>query len=144
MGAHVSVPMYQRTLPQRYRLVGLRCASCGMVIFPPKGACPACRGTDLREQALSGEGKLYSFTVIEGSAAPPEFSDQANAVGRYVVGVVELDEGPRVIAQVAAPPEGLELGMPVRAVLRRLYVQEGVIRYGYKFVPRARTGSGTA
>lgn len=138
MGAHVSVPMYQRTVPQRYRLVGIRCTRCGAVIFPPKGACPGCRGTEFAEQVLSGRGKVYSFTVIEGAVSPPEFTDQARALGRYVVGVVELEEGPRVIAQIACPPEGLELGLPVKAVLRRLYVQEGVIRYGYKFAPYGR------
>lgn len=137
MGAHVSVPMYQRTLPQRYRLVGSKCTGCGAVLFPPKAVCPRCRGVDLEEYELSGRGNLYSFTVVEGSSAPPEFSDQANAVGRYVVGVVELEEGPRVIAQVVCPVDALQLGLPVQAVFRRLYVQEGVIRYGYKFVAGA-------
>jgi uncharacterized OB-fold protein len=30
-------------------------------------------------------------------------------------------------------PHRLEIGMAVRATIRRLYEQEGVIRYGYKF-----------
>jgi uncharacterized OB-fold protein len=32
-------------------------------------------------------------------------------------------------------PDALEIGMKLRAVVRRLYDQEGVLRYGAKFVP---------
>ncbi len=32
-------------------------------------------------------------------------------------------------------PKDVRIGMPVRMVFRRLYTQEGVARYGFKFVP---------
>jgi uncharacterized OB-fold protein len=37
--AHVSVPMYWRTIPQRYKMMGQKCKKCGSVNFPPKGVC---------------------------------------------------------------------------------------------------------
>ncbi|HHY95041.1 MAG TPA: Zn-ribbon domain-containing OB-fold protein [Firmicutes bacterium] len=136
MGAHVSVPMYQRTVPQRYRLQGLRCRHCGTVIFPPRAVCPACRGAELEPYPLSGRGKIYSFTVIQAGGAPPEFAAQAEALGSYAVALIDLEEGPRVIAQMTGcDPASLRLGIPVEAVFRRVYVQEDVIRYGYKFRP---------
>ena len=128
-------------------------------MFPPKVVCPECGGHSFEAASLSGRGRIYSFTVIAGGGAPPEFEWQANAVGSYVVGLVELEEGPRIIAQIvgvdpraamAAPlfedsafedsggssgDKGKRslIGLPVKAVIRKVYEQEGVIRYGYKF-----------
>ncbi len=136
MGAHVSVPMYQRTITQRYRLEGTRCGRCQRVGFPPRGVCPACGGHDFSPVRLTGRGRVHSFTVIQGGGAPPEFAAQAQATGSYVVALVDLEEGPRVVGQLTGcDPGSVRLDMPVEAVLRRLYVQEDVIRYGYKFRP---------
>jgi len=40
--AYVSVPSWQRTVPQRHRLVAGRCPNCGALNFPPDGACRGC------------------------------------------------------------------------------------------------------
>jgi len=137
VGAHISVPMYQRAVPQRYRLVGLRCRNCGRVNFPPKGVCRYCGvGADFEECRLSGRGTVHSWTLIAGAGAPPEFAAEAACKGSYPVVLVELDEGPRIIAQMVDPPEeGPRIGMRVEAVFRRIYEEEGVIRYGFKFRP---------
>ena len=58
--------------------------------------------------------------------------------GLYAVAIIKLDEGPLVVAQLTdckAAPESFYIGMPVQAVVRRLYEQEGFIRYSYKFRP---------
>ncbi len=134
--AHVSVPMYWRTIPQRYRLVGHKCTRCGVVNFPPKGVCKAClASSEFQEVPLSGRGRIYTFTTIGAGGAPPEFADQERASGSYSVAIVELEEGPRVIGQLAdADPKAVAIGTPVRAELRRIYSEEGVVRYGFKFV----------
>ena len=105
--------------------------------FPPKAACKSCGqlGT-LDDFALSGRGRVYSYTVIAGAGAPPEFTAEAACKGSYPVVLVELEEGPRIMAQMIEDPEGgPKIGMPVEAVVRRIYVEEDVIRYGYKFRP---------
>ena len=137
MGAHISVPMYQRSLPQRYRLIGLQCQQCGEVNFPPKGTCKYCRAsTQFTEVPLSGKGHVYTYTIIAGGGAPPEFTDQALIQGSYPVAVVQLEEGPRIMAQlVEVERDEIRIGMPVEAVFRRIYEEEGVIRYGCKFRP---------
>lgn len=137
MGAHISISMYQRAIPQRYRLVGRRCRACGKINFPPKAVCKYCqRGSSFEDVQLSGRGAVYSFTVIAGGGAPPEFAAEARCKGSYPVLIVELEEGPRVIGQMVNPPEaGINIGMPVKAVFRRIYEEEGVIRYGFKFRP---------
>ena len=135
--AHVSVPMYWRTIPQRYKLIGHKCKKCGSVNFPPKGVCKYCNASsEFAEVRLSGRGKVYTFTLIGAGGAPPEFAEQEKAGGVYPVTIVELDEGPKVIGQMAdVNPKDVTIGMPVRAELRRIYEEEGVVRYGFKFVP---------
>lgn len=137
MGAHISIPMYQRAVPQRYRLAGQKCKNCGKVNFPPKAVCKYCQsGAEFENIQLSGRGTVYSYTVIAGGGAPPEFSEEARCKGSYPVAVVELEEGPRIIAQLINPPEeGITVGMKVEAVFRRIYQEEGVVRYGFKFRP---------
>jgi uncharacterized OB-fold protein len=59
----------------------------------------------------------------------------------YLVGMVRLEEGPLVSAQLA-DAEGVDLaiGMPVEMVTRRLRDadEHGYIVYGYKFRPLLR------
>ena len=75
--AHVSVPMYWRTIPQRYRLVGQKCKKCGAVNFPPKGVCKYCSASsEFDEVQLSGKGKVHTFVLISAGGAPPEFAEQ--------------------------------------------------------------------
>ncbi|NHM26382.1 Zn-ribbon domain-containing OB-fold protein [Desulfofundulus sp. TPOSR] len=138
MGAHISIPMYQRAVKQRYRLVGLKCLKCGKINFPPKAGCKYCGNFDQFEEAqLSGKGKVYSYTIIAGAGAPPEFSEEAAYRRFYPVVLVELDEGPRIVAQlVDVEKDQVEIGMPVELVIRRIYTEEDVIRYGYKFRPQ--------
>ena len=137
MSAHISIPMYTRSISQRYRLVGLKCKECGKVNFPPKAVCMYCRkGSAFDEAELSGRGKVYTYTVVAGPGAPPEFIEEAVVRGTYPVVLVELAEGPRIAAQmVDCDPAAVEIGMEVEAIVRRIYVEEGVIRYGFKFRP---------
>ena len=52
--------------------------------------------------------------------------------------MVQTDDGVMITAQlVDVEFDKVQIGMPVRAVLRKLSTdgESGVIRYGYKFVP---------
>jgi len=85
---------------------------------------------------LKGRGKIYSYTIISAGGAPPEFSEQERLAGSFGVAIVELEEGPRVIAQMTdCKPGELSVGTNVEAVFRRIYEDDGVIRYGIKFRP---------
>jgi hydroxymethylglutaryl-CoA synthase len=129
--------MYWRTIPQRYRLVGQKCKKCGHINFPPKGVCKYCSASsEFDEVQLSSRGKVHTFVLISAGGAPPEFADQEKAGGQYPVAIVEFAEGPKVIGQIAdVDPKEVKIGMPVKAELRKIYSEEDVIRYGFKFVP---------
>ncbi|MFX1449689.1 MAG: Zn-ribbon domain-containing OB-fold protein [Promethearchaeota archaeon] len=134
--AHVSVPKYWKTLPQKYRLVAGKC-KCGHLNFPPRIICKKCGKSDSQEEVeLKGHGKVYSFTIIGRGAAPPEFAKMQKKCGPYAIAVVELDEGQKINVQLTdCDPFEVKIGMPVTPVFRQIYEQESVIRYGLKFRP---------
>ncbi|MBE2182140.1 MAG: Zn-ribbon domain-containing OB-fold protein [Anaerolineae bacterium] len=79
---------------------------------------------------FSGKGEIYSFTVVQ--EPPAGFEDQSP----YVLGLVKLDEGRLVTAQITDIDEnGIAIGDRVEMVTRRLTAEgeRGVIIYGYKF-----------
>ncbi|SHH70096.1 zinc ribbon domain-containing protein [Halobaculum gomorrense] len=144
-GAAVSAPTWRRSIPARYRLRAGRCPACDALVFPPEGACPDCRAlVDYESVRLPPAGVVETVTGVSPGGAPPEFARQAERGGDYAVAIVRFErEGARVSApmQVAdADPDSVASGDLVRAVFRRIYVQEGVIRYGRKALPAAEDG----
>jgi len=131
----MELPRYHRLRAPYYRLEGTACPPCARRYFPPRGVCPACHGTGLPSFAFSGRGTLYSWSRVlqpsrgYGSMAP------------YLVGMIRLEEGPLVSAQLA-DAEGVDLtiGMPLEMVTRKLRDadEHGYIVYGYKFRPLLR------
>ena len=96
--------------------------------------CLKCGSKEFEDYPLKGIGTLFTFTVIAKGAAPTEFDDQQAMTGDLLVGIVALEEGPKVAAQLTdLKADDLYIGMPLKMVFRRLYEQEGVIRYSFKF-----------
>jgi uncharacterized OB-fold protein len=135
--AYVSIPTYWKTIPQRYSLIGSKCKNCGTINFPPRDICIECgKKVERAPLRLKGQGKIYSHTIICAGGAPPEFSEQERLGGSFGVAVIELEEGPKIVAQMAdCKPSELSIGMKVEAVFRRIYEDDDVIRYGVKFRP---------
>jgi uncharacterized OB-fold protein len=93
-----------------------RCAGCQRFQFPPRGFCVGCHQGPLRWERASGAGKIYSLTVcyLAGTAEMSESTP-------FVVGLVELDEGVRILAPLELPVEAAEpaaIGTPVIARFR--------------------------
>jgi uncharacterized OB-fold protein len=85
-------------------LEGRRCAECGKVVVEGKRPCPFCGSQGGTAVQLSGRAELLSWTVIR--VAPARFATEAP----YTVGVLRLDEGPRLTARVEGDPEQLAIG----------------------------------
>ncbi|MFB6093669.1 MAG: Zn-ribbon domain-containing OB-fold protein [Halanaeroarchaeum sp.] len=136
MGAYISIPTWWRSLPSRYRLMVGECPECGAVNFPPEGACNSCIAVvEYDEFEAAGTGEIAAKTIVEGGA-PPEFQELIDRQGSIGVVVVDLDEGARVPGMLTdVDPAEVTRGDRVEAVLRRLYTQEGIPRYGFKFRP---------
>lgn len=139
-GAHVSLPSWQRTLPQRYRLIAGRCPECGSIAFPPEGACHSCQNrVEFQSFELPPTGEIVAVTVIGQGGAPPEFVEQQQRDGPFAVAIVEItsDGGSvRIPGQLTdCDPQEPAVGDSVTATVRRIYEVEGVTRYGLKFAP---------
>lgn len=127
-----SVARFWRKIPQRYNLAGTQCTTCGRYFFPPRYLCPDCRRAGkIREHRFSGRGKVVTYTVIRSA------SEQFEQMTPYVLAIVQLDEGPRLTAQLVCSPDEARIGMRVRPVFRRISAdgESGVIHYGTKFAP---------
>ena len=129
----MEIPRHWRLKKQRYALVGEVCPHCEAKIFPPRDVCPHCSGEAKTPYQFSGQGEVYSYTVMND--APAGFEENTP----YTVAVVKLAEGPMVTAQLTdLGEEPVKIGMPVEMVTRRIRSDgndRGMIVYGYKFRP---------
>ena len=126
-----SIPLTWRRIPERYRIIGVKCETCNAHYFPRRSICPKCRRKGkLSELEFSGKGKVYSFTEI---SAPPEgFEDQIP----YILAIIELEEGAKLTAQIVdAHNDDVKIGSKVEQVFRVIQRDdpEGPVHYGFKF-----------
>jgi uncharacterized protein len=75
-----------------------RCTACGDLRIYPKPVCAACHHDGSEPAAVSGIGKVYTFTVVH-RAPTPEFKPEAP----YVIALIDLEEGVRAPARLKAP-----------------------------------------
>ncbi len=126
-----AIPLTWRKIPERYRLLGMKCETCGSHYFPKRSICPKCRRKGkLSEVQYSGKGKVFSFTEV--TAPPDGFEDQVP----YILAVIELDEGARLTAQIVdAHKADVKIGSRVEQVFRVIQKDnpEGLVHYGFKF-----------
>ncbi len=85
-----------------------KCGGCGELRHPPGPMCPSCHETRPEYTVASGLGEVYSYVVHHHPPVPGRTTP-------YVVALVELAEGVRVLAElVDVPPAGVHIGLPVR------------------------------
>jgi uncharacterized OB-fold protein len=86
------------------------CTACGRGAFPPAPGCPHCGDESSAVVVSSGVATLYTWTVCHVAFAP-----ELAAEVPYVVGVVDLPEGARIVARLEeVAPSELRDGMAVR------------------------------
>ena len=91
----------------RGELLIQRCTSCGKLRHPPRPMCPNCQSLEWDTVRSNGNGEVYSF-VVPHHPQVPSFEYP------YVVAVVELEEGTRLISNVVdIDPADVQIGMPV-------------------------------
>ena len=101
---------------QEHKLMGSRCEACDETFVPPRPICPHCHGETMAWAEMSGVGTLAAFTAVYiGPTAMIEAGyDRKNP---YMTGVVKLDEGPMISAQIlgldATQPDLDAIGTPL-------------------------------
>jgi len=123
---------------EEVRLKGVRCKSCGVVLFGTRRACENCGGRELEELALSTRGKIWSFT-IQRYPPPPPFklgSTKREEWKPRTIAWIDLPEGARILGIVDCKPEEARIGMEVELVIEKGWEDEaGNEVLIYKFKP---------
>lgn len=104
------------------------CNDCDAITMNPSPACSACFGPNLRWEASSGKGSVYSYTVV-WRPQTPDFEVP------YVPAIIEMEEGfPLMSSIVGCDVEEIEVAMLVEAVFVKMS-DEITLAY---FVPEGR------
>lgn len=82
------------------QLLMQRCADCRHLFYYPRRLCPACGGTHLSWEASGGLGRIYSYSEVMVAFQGPHWQSQVP----YIVVLVDLDEGPRMLSRWVGPP----------------------------------------
>lgn len=89
-----------------------RSISTGAYIFYPRFAMPGSGEIDLEWVEASGNGSVYSTTVVRS---------RPDKGGDYNIALIDLAEGPRMMSRVVdVEPAAVRIGMRVRAKIREL------------------------
>jgi uncharacterized protein len=91
-----------------------RCPACDTLRHPPGPMCPKC-GADKPDYVVAaGRGDVFSYVVHHHPKVPGKTLP-------FVVALVELDEGVRMIGElIDVDPAAVEIGLPVEVALTRI------------------------
>jgi uncharacterized OB-fold protein len=121
---HITRPFWEGTAVGELRMQ--TCGECGVMRFPPRPMCPRCQSLEVRWQAVSGRGEIWSFVVPHPPLLPAFM-----AVAPYNVIIVALEEDPelRMVGNLLASPDGeineidpatIRIGEPVEVVFQHV------------------------
>lgn len=97
---------------KRHELALQRCARCLEFRYFPRPICPFCLDERYDWQATSGKGQVWTYTVIHRAPSAAFRKDVP-----FVLAVVELAEGPRMMTNIiGTPPSNVYIGLPVEVV----------------------------
>ena len=90
-----------------------QCGACGLLAHPPVVRCPACGSYEFGYQISNGKAKLHAFVE-------PVYPQMPFMTYPYVVGLVDLDEGTRLLTNIVhCPPEHVKIGMDLDLVFQQ-------------------------
>ncbi len=109
------------------RLMMQKCAACGTLDFHPKPWCVECGERRLEWVEVRKTGTVYSYSVATAVMMNlPGWKGELP----LVLGMIDLDDGPRLYAQlVDCPPEAVRIGMRVQADFAPIDDEAGVPRF---------------
>lgn len=102
------------SLNERGELSIQQCDECEELRHPPVPMCPDCNSLHWSPKVMGGHGIVHSYVVLYHPIVPP-FEPG------YMVAVIELDEGPRVVMNIEGiAREDVHIDMPVTVTAKRL------------------------
>ena len=132
-GAYVSSQQHTEASTARLRLLA-QLGTTGLT-WPPRelqddGSRPS------ETVNLKNKVKVLSWTKLSAGGAPSEFSIRSPILEGITTIFAEFEEGPRgvfMLSDESGNPE-IRIGMEFDLAVRRLYAQEGIMRYSLKAI----------
>jgi uncharacterized OB-fold protein len=93
---------------QEGRLLIQHCEACDRSIFYPRQICPHCWSNRLEWRDTSGRGQLRTFSRVHRPGHPAWVE-----VAPYVIGLVELAEGPTMLSVIIEGNAEAYVGAPL-------------------------------
>jgi uncharacterized OB-fold protein len=89
------------------KLLIKKCNACGQVHFYPRPNCPFCFSDNTAWQQASGQGTIYTYSVMRRAPVP------------YAIGYVTLAEGPTMMTNIVdCDLDGIKIGQKVKVVFK--------------------------
>ena len=105
-----NAPFYEAARRGELRLQ--RCTDCSRFRHYPRPICPGCLSRDHAWERASGQGTVWTWTIVRGPTLPA-FEPRLP----YNVVDVLLDEGVHFVSEILdCPTDEIRAGMPVEAV----------------------------
>jgi len=96
------------------KLLVQECSTCGHHQLYGRSLCTSCHAATLRWIEASGRGTIYSRTIIRQNPTRP-----FKHLIPFVVALIDLDEGPRVMSNVVGTPaDEVQIGDRVRVTFQ--------------------------
>ena len=99
---------------EEHRLLLGHCPACAATFHPPRVLCPVCAAPDPSWVQAAGTGTVFSHTTV----FTPFYGEAWAADVPYVVLLVDLDEGVRLLSRLVGDDAGLRTGARVRVAFR--------------------------
>jgi uncharacterized protein len=84
------------------------CLGCGQMCHPSRSICSGCSSHDLQYREVKGNGTVYSYTVVARALIPA-----LRPIVPYLLALIDLTNGPRLVSVLRCPPKDAHIGMPV-------------------------------
>jgi uncharacterized OB-fold protein len=98
------------------KLVIQRCRDCAAYQFYPRDLCITCGSAQVEFVEVSGRAIVHAYSICHKPLSP-RFAD----LTPYVVALVDLAEGPRMMTNIVGCPESeLHIGMAVQVAFQHL------------------------
>ncbi len=112
---------FLRALGEEGRILGVRCTACGLVLVPPRIACPACWADTGDWVPVASRGTLATFVVVN----VPFYGQQIEIP--YILGHVLLDGADTSIMHLVQeiPIADVRMGLRVEGVWKPMGEREG-------------------
>ena len=118
----LNAPYWQGLAQGEVRLQ--KCGRCGAHQYPAETFCYECGAREMFWVRVKGEGVIYSFTVVH-----QVYHKLFKLFVPYVVAIVQMDEGPRMLSAMLGLKRTLRIGERVKPCIRVVDKEKAFLTY---------------